>query len=124
MENAVTIDRLDVVALIGEAAKKLTHGNKTEAVALAVRRLLAENAREGSLSGAHPGSVRDREGGDIVGPILDAGPDAATGREDPLKLEVLRAQVKAGVETLNRGEYPELGDAGLGAYLAGLNGRY
>ena len=81
MENVVTIDRPDVVALIGEAAKKLTRGNKTEAVALAVRRLLAENAREGSLFGAHPGSVRVREGVDIVGPILDVEPDAATGRE-------------------------------------------
>ena len=86
MESVVTIDRPDVVALIGEAAKKLTRGNKTEAVALAVRRLLAENAREGSLFGAHPGPVRVREGADIGGPVLDAGPDAGTGREDLLIL--------------------------------------
>ncbi len=78
MENAVTIDRPDVVALIGEAAKRLTRGNKTEAVALAVRRLLAENAREGSLFGAHPGSVRVREGADIVEPVLDVEPDVET----------------------------------------------
>lgn len=40
MANVVTINRPEVVALIEEAAKKLTRGNKTEAVALAVRRML------------------------------------------------------------------------------------
>jgi hypothetical protein len=40
MANVVTINRPDVVALIEEAAQRLTGGNKTEAVALAVRRLL------------------------------------------------------------------------------------
>ncbi len=81
MTNAVTIDRPEVLALIDEAARKLTRGNKTEAVALALRRLLAENAREGSPFGAHPGSVRVREGVDIVGPVLDVVPEAETGRE-------------------------------------------
>jgi antitoxin ParD1/3/4 len=38
-------------------------------------------------------------------------------REDVLKLEFLRAQVKAGVDALDRGEYLELDDAGLDAYL-------
>ena len=38
MANVVTINRPDVVALIEEAANKLTGGNKTEAVALGVRR--------------------------------------------------------------------------------------
>ena len=42
MANMVTINRPDVVALIEQAAKKLTGGNKTEAVALAMRRLLEE----------------------------------------------------------------------------------
>jgi len=58
MANVVTINRPEVVALIEEAANKLTRGNKTEAVALAVRRMLEENARAGSLFGAHGGSVR------------------------------------------------------------------
>ena len=81
MANAITINRPEVVALIEEAARKLTHGNKTEAVALAVRRLLDENARAGSLFGAHRGSVRVREGVDLLEPALDVEPDAETGRE-------------------------------------------
>ena len=66
MANAITITRPEVVALIEEAARKLTHGDKTDAVALAVRRLLDENARVGSLFGAHRGSMRVREGIDLV----------------------------------------------------------
>jgi hypothetical protein len=81
MANVVTINRPEVVALIEEAANKLTRGNKTEAVAVAVRRLLAENARAGSLFGAHSGSVRVREGVDLTAPALDVEPDAETGRE-------------------------------------------
>ncbi len=41
-------------------------------------------------------------------------------REDVLKLEVLRAQIKAGVDALDRGEYLELNGSELDAYLAGL----
>lgn len=81
MANVVTINRPDVVALIDEAARKLTRGNKTEAVALALKRLLDEDARAGSLFGAHRGSVRVRDGIDLVQPILDVEPDAETGRE-------------------------------------------
>ena len=81
MANVITINRPEVVALIEEAARKLTRGNKTEAVALAVRRLLDENARAGSLFGAHRGSVRVREGVDLLEPALDVEPDAETGRE-------------------------------------------
>ena len=81
MANVVTINRPEVVALIEEAAKKLTRGNKTEAVALAVRRLLEQNARAGSLFAAHPGSVRVHEGVDLIAPALDVEPDAETGRE-------------------------------------------
>jgi hypothetical protein len=81
MANVVTINRPEVVALIEEAAKKLTQGNKTEAVALAVRRLLEQNARAGSLFGAHRGSVQVREGVDLISPALDVQPDAETGRE-------------------------------------------
>ncbi len=81
MANVVTINRPDVVALIEEAAKKMTAGNKTEAVALAMRRLLDQEARAGSVFGAHPGSVRVREGVDLLAPALDIEPDAETGRE-------------------------------------------
>jgi hypothetical protein len=81
MANVVTINRPEVVALIEQAAKKLTRGNKTEAVALAMRRLLEEDARAGSLFGAHPGSVRFHEGVDLIAPALDVEPDAETGRE-------------------------------------------
>ena len=81
MANVVTINRPDVVGLIEEAAEKLTRGNKTEAVALALRRLLEQEARTGSLFGAHPGSVRVRDGVDLIAPALDVEPDAETGRE-------------------------------------------
>ncbi len=81
MANVVTINRTEVVALIEEAARKLTNGNKTEAVALAMRRLLDENARAGSLFGAHRGSVKIRDGVDLLAPALDVEPDAETGRE-------------------------------------------
>jgi len=81
MASVVTINRPDVVALIERAADKLTQGNKTEAVSLAVRRLLEQDARAGSLFGAHPGSVQIREGVDLTEPALDVMPDAETGRE-------------------------------------------
>ena len=81
MANAVTIKRADVVALIEEAANQLTYGNKTEVVALAVRRLLERDSRAGSLFGVHRGSVRVREGLDLTQPLLDTVPDAGTGRE-------------------------------------------
>ncbi len=42
MPNVLTITRPDVIALIEKTAKKLARGNKTEAVALAMRRLLDE----------------------------------------------------------------------------------
>lgn len=81
MATVVTINRPDVVALIEQAANSLTHGNKTEAVAVAMRRLLEQTARRGSLFGAHPGSVRVAEGVDLTEPVLDVEPDAETGRE-------------------------------------------
>jgi hypothetical protein len=81
MPNVVTISRPDVIAMIEETAKKLTGGNKTEAVALAMRRLLDHDARAGSLFGAHRGSVRIREGVDLIAPALDVDLDAETGRE-------------------------------------------
>jgi hypothetical protein len=81
MPNVITINRPDVIALIEEGAKKLTRGNKTEAVAMAMRRLLEAEARTGSLFGAHPGSVKVRDGVDLVAPALDVVPDAETGLE-------------------------------------------
>jgi hypothetical protein len=81
MANVVTINRPEVVALIEEAARKLTGGNKTAAVALGMRRLLEDDARTGSLFGAHRGSVRVREGVDLTAPALDVVPDAETGAE-------------------------------------------
>jgi hypothetical protein len=62
MPNIVTITRPDVIALIEKLAKKLARGNKTEAIAPATRRLLDEDARAGSLFGAHRGSDQIREG--------------------------------------------------------------
>lgn len=79
--TVVTINRPDVVALIERAAEKLTNGNKTEAVHLAVRRLLEREERVGSLFGAHRGSVTFRDDVDLTAPVLDVIPDAETGRE-------------------------------------------
>jgi hypothetical protein len=81
MPTVVTINRPDVVALIEDAAQKLTGGNKTKLVAMAVQRLLDQNARAGSLFGAHKGSVQVRAGVDLIAPVLDALPDAETGKE-------------------------------------------
>jgi hypothetical protein len=66
------------VALIEEVTKKMTGGNKTEAVALAMRRLLEQGARATTLFGAHKGSVRIAEGVDLTAPSLDVVPDAET----------------------------------------------
>jgi hypothetical protein len=81
MPQVITINRPDVIDLVEEAAEKLTGGNKTEAVALAMRRLLESTARAGSLFGAHPGSVTVAPGVDLISPVLDTAPDAETGRE-------------------------------------------
>lgn len=56
--QVITLNRPDVIALIEQAASRLTGGNKTEAVALAMRRLLQLDTRTGSLFGAHPGPVK------------------------------------------------------------------
>jgi len=81
MPSVVTINRPDVVALIEAAANRMTGGNKTEAVAMAVRHLLERDAKAGSLFGAHPGSVRVRDGVDLTAPVLQEPLDAETGRE-------------------------------------------
>jgi hypothetical protein len=81
MASVVTINRPDVVALIEAAAARLTDGNKTEAVALAMRRLLDQDARTGSLFGRQRGSVRIADGVDLTEPTFDEPTDAETGRE-------------------------------------------
>jgi hypothetical protein len=81
MPHVVTINRPDVIALIEEAAEKLTRGNKTEAVALGMRALLEADARDGALFGAHPGSVKVKLGVDLTAPSLDTEPEAHSGRE-------------------------------------------
>jgi hypothetical protein len=81
MAHTVTINRPDAVALIEEAARQLTGGNKTEVVVLAMRGLLDRSTRTGTLFGAHPGSVRVRDGVDLTQPVLDVDSDAASGAE-------------------------------------------
>ena len=41
-------------------------------------------------------------------------------REDVLKLKALRMQIKAGIESLDNGEFDEIADADLDAYLESL----
>jgi antitoxin ParD1/3/4 len=41
-------------------------------------------------------------------------------REDELKLKALRAQIKAGVDALDQGNFVEVDDADLDGYLEGL----
>jgi hypothetical protein len=81
MASVVTINRPDVVALIEKAADALAGGNKTELVAIAVRRLLDESARAKPLFGAHPGSVKIRRDVDLTQPVIDQQTDAENGRE-------------------------------------------
>ena len=81
MPTVVTINRPDVVALIEAMANRFTSGNKTEAVALAMRRLRDQDARTGSLFGLHAGSVRVRDGVDLIEPLPYEPTDAETGRE-------------------------------------------
>lgn len=67
------------MALIEAAAVKLTRGNKTEAVALALRRLLEATARSGSLFGAHCHSVRVHRGCDLRAPGSELEPEVEAG---------------------------------------------
>ncbi len=81
MASVVTINRQDVVAMIETAASRFTNGNKTAAVAMALQQLLEQDARCGSLFGAHPNSVRVRDGVDLTAPVLENSSDAETGFE-------------------------------------------
>lgn len=71
MATVVTINRPDVVSLIERAAERLTNGNKTEAVALAMQRLLDSQERSGSLFGILRGTVHVQEGYDLTQPVFD-----------------------------------------------------
>jgi antitoxin ParD1/3/4 len=44
-------------------------------------------------------------------------------REDALKLRALRAQIKAGLDALARGDFTEIAEADLNDYLEGLTVR-
>ncbi len=81
MVQVITINRPDVVALVEQAAARLTGGNKTEAVKVAMVELLRSRDREGTLFGASRGSVRTMMGVDLTGPALDIEPEASTGAE-------------------------------------------
>jgi hypothetical protein len=67
--------------MIETEMSNMTLMNQPGVVSLAVKRLLDQPGSAGSLFGAHTGSVRVREGVDLVEPILDAVPDAESGRE-------------------------------------------
>jgi hypothetical protein len=76
MATVVTINRPDVVALIEALAARLTSGNKTEVVAMALRNLQVREARTGSLFGAHRGSVIVRDDVDLLAPVIEDEMDA------------------------------------------------
>ena len=76
MATVVTINRPDVVALIEAVAQRLTNGNKTEAVALAMLHLQERHERSGSLFGASKGSVVVDDGVDLTPPVLHDAMDA------------------------------------------------
>jgi antitoxin ParD1/3/4 len=44
-------------------------------------------------------------------------------REDALKLERLRVQIQAGIDDLENGDFIEIEDADLDAYITGIGGR-
>lgn len=72
MPRVVTINRPDVIALIEQVAALKTGGNKTEAVALALRALLdAEPPSEvPSLFGCCKGMIEIVEGYDLTEPMF------------------------------------------------------
>ena len=82
MPEAFTIDQPDILALIEKAADRLTGGDKMEAVALALRRLLEREERTGSLFRRQRGSVQVAEGVDLITvSCFDEPTDAETGKE-------------------------------------------
>jgi len=76
MATVVTINRPEIVALVETLAGRLTSGNKTEVIAMALRNLQMQESRSGSLFGAHPGSVTVRQDVDLTAPVLQDEMDA------------------------------------------------
>jgi len=81
MPSVITSTRPDVVAFVEAAANRLTGGNRTEVIAFAMRWLLEQESRAGSLFGAHPGAAKIREDVDLTAPVLQDELDAETGKE-------------------------------------------
>jgi len=81
MTDILTISSPDVVALVEKAANQLTGGDKTEVVAIAVRRLLDASTEVRPLFGAHRGSVTARKDVDLTEPVFDDELDSETGNE-------------------------------------------
>ena len=84
MSAAVTIDHPVILDLIDQAARRLTGGDRTAVIALALRRLLEREERAAEpLFGCLQGSVRVADGVDLVTASgFDEGlTDAETGRE-------------------------------------------
>lgn len=84
MSTALTIDHPVILDLIEQAANRLTGGDKTAAIALALRRLLEREERAAEpLFGCLRGSVQVADGVDLVTASgFDEGlTDAETGRE-------------------------------------------
>lgn len=83
MSATIIITRPDVIALIEAAAGKVADGDKTEAVAQALRAWLGRDVSEKSrgLFGAHAGSVIVAPGVDLTEPVFEGETDAETGRE-------------------------------------------
>lgn len=84
MPDTVTIDHPVILDLLDQAANRLTGGDRTAAITLALRRLLEREERTVEpLFGCLQGSVRVADGVDLVTASgFDEGlTDAETGRE-------------------------------------------
>lgn len=93
MANVVTINRRDVVELISRAAARFTGGNKTEAVARALRQMLDQDDRGRPLYGAHRDSMWMDPAWDLTGPTFEEGMFDAAGTAGAAGLAP-RARVK------------------------------
>ena len=79
MAAVITIDQPEIVARIEALARRLTGGDRAEAVAMAVSALERRDARAGSLFGVMAGSVVVADGVDLLAPALLDVPDAEAG---------------------------------------------
>jgi len=71
----------DGVASIETAPNRLADADRTGGVAAAVPHRSEDSARFGTLFGANPGSVRVRDGVDLIAPALEDLPEAEAGQE-------------------------------------------